>query len=75
MNSLQIRRFCIQLRLSRWLLPTLCSFPYLGSMAWLLVKGQQWIAVVMLSPALMLAMLIVLTWLLARLEFGGSWRG
>ena len=75
MASLIFRRIFIRLRFSRWLLPTLCSIPYLGSIVWLLVKGQQWIAVVMVSPALMLAMLVALTWLLGRLEFGGRWRG
>ena len=49
--------------------------PYLASILWLVGKGQVWIAGVMLSPALVLALLIGLTWLLARLEFRGSWRG
>ena len=75
MRHEQISYLWIRLRLSRWFVPTLCGIPYLGSLAWLLAKGQLWIAVVMLSPALMLVLLILLTWLLARQEFGGSWRG
>ena len=75
MRHEQLRHFWIRLRLSRWLAPSLCAIPYLASILWLVAKGQLWIAVVMLSPALMLAFLIALTWLLARLEFGGRWRG
>ena len=71
----QLNHFLIRIRQGRWLAPSLCTIPYLGSIIWLLAKGQVWIAVVMLSPALMLALLISLTWLLARLEFGGGWRG
>ena len=71
----QLRHLWIRLRLSRWLVPCLCAIPYLASIFWLVDKGQLWIAVVMLSPALMLALLIALTWLLGRLEFGGRWRG
>jgi hypothetical protein len=75
MRHEQLRHLLIRLRLSRWLAPALCAVPYLGSILWLLTKGQLWIAGVMLSPALVLALLIGLTWLLARLEFRGSWRG
>ncbi len=75
MRQEQLRHLWIRLRLSRWLAPALCAVPYLGSILWLLAKSQLWIAIVMLSPALVLALLIGLTWLLARLEFRGSWRG
>ena len=75
MRHEQLHRLWIRLRLSRWLAPGLCAVPYLASILWLLGKGQLWIAGVMLSPALVLALLIGLTWLLARLEFRGSWRG
>jgi hypothetical protein len=75
MRNEQLRRLWISLRLSRWLAPALCAVPYLASIVWLVSRGQLWIAGVMLSPALVLALLIGLTWLLARLEFRGSWRG
>ena len=75
MSKEQLRHLLIRLRLSRWLAPGLCALPYLASILWLIAKGQLWIAVVMLSPAVVLALLIGLTWLLARLEFGSSWRG
>jgi hypothetical protein len=75
MKREQLRHLLIRLRLSRLLAPALCAIPYLASILWLLAKGQLWIAGVMLSPALVLALLIGLTWLLARLEFRGSWRG
>lgn len=70
-----LRHLLIRLRLSRWLAPGLCSVPYLGSLLWLLLKGQTWIALVMLSPLLVLALLIGLTWLLAQMEFRGRWNG
>lgn len=75
MRSKPLRRLWIRVRLSRWLAPGLCAVPYLASIVWLLAKGQLWIAAVLLSPALVLALLIGLTWLLAQLEFRGSWRG
>lgn len=75
MRSEQLRHALIRLRLSRWLAPGLCAVPYLASIIWLLTKGQVWIAGVLLSPSLVLALLVGLTWLLARLEFRGSWRG
>jgi len=75
MRHEQLRHLLIRTRFSRWLAPLLCAVPYLGSILWLLSKGQLWIAGVMLTPALMLVLLIGLTWLLARLEFGGRWRG
>ena len=70
-----LRHLWIRLRLTRWLGPSICALPYLGSIVWLVAKGQLWIAMVMLSPALVLSLLITLAWLLARLEFGGRWRG
>jgi hypothetical protein len=75
MKREKFRHLWIRLRLSRWLAPALCAVPYLASILWLVTKGQLWIAGVMLSPALVLTLLIALTWLLARLEFRGSWRG
>ena len=75
MRSEQLRHTWIRLRLSRWLAPGLCAVPYVASILWLLARGQVWIAGVLLSPALVLALLIGLTLLLARLEFRGSWRG
>ena len=70
-----LRHWLIRLRVSRWLAPGICAIPYLGSLVWLLLKGQTWIAAVMLSPLLVLALLIGLTWILAQLEFRGRWNG
>ena len=75
MRNGPVRHLLIRLRLSRWLAPVVCAIPYIASILWLLVKGQAWIAGVMLSPLVVLVLLIGLTWLLARLEFRGKWRG
>lgn len=69
------KHFLIRLRVSRWLAPSICAIPYVGSLIWLLIKGQTWIAGVMLSPLLVMALLIGLTWFLAKLEFRGRWNG
>ena len=70
-----LQHLLIRLRVSRWLAPGVCAVPYAGSLLWLLLKGQTWIAAVMLSPLLVLALLLGLTWLLAQLEFKGRWNG
>lgn len=75
MRAEQLRHLWIRLRLNRWLAPSLCALPYLASIGWLLGKGQLWMAMVMLSPAVVLALLVGLTLLMARLEFGRRWRG
>ena len=46
-----------------------CSLPYLGSLLWLLLRGQVWIVQVMLAPLLMGALLAALTLLLSHLEY------
>lgn len=71
----QLRHRWIRLQVRRWIGPALCAIPYVGSILWLLGRDQLWIAGVMLSPLLVMALLISLTWLLAQLEFRGSWRG
>lgn len=38
-------------------------------MLWLLLKGQVWVVQIMITPLLMMAVLALLTWWLARLEF------
>ena len=67
--SNQLRHGLIRSRWKRWLFPLLCAIPYLGSLLWLLKLQQGWIAQVMLTPLLMMALLALLTWTLARLEF------
>ncbi|WP_186571090.1 hypothetical protein [Synechococcus sp. PROS-U-1] len=59
----------IRSRWQRWLLPVLCTVPYLISLLWLLTRGQVWIVQIMLSPLVMLLMIAALTWWLAVLEF------
>ena len=70
-----LQHVIIRLRVSRWLAPGICAVPYIGSLIWLLHKGLTWIALVMLSPLMVLMLLIGLTWLLAQLEFRGRWNG
>ena len=65
----QIRHLWIRSRWRRWSFPVLCAVPYLGSLLWLLLRGQIWIVQIMLAPLLMGALLAALTLLLAHLEF------
>ena len=65
----RLRHLWIRSRWRRWLLPVLCSLPYLLSVFWLVTRQQLWIAQVMLAPLLMGALLAGLTLLLAHLEF------
>lgn len=71
----QLRHHWIRLQVRRWSGPALCAIPYVGSILWLLGRSQLWIVGVMLSPLLVMVGLIGLTWLLAQIEFRGSWRG
>jgi hypothetical protein len=68
------RHWLIRSRWRRWLLPLLCVLPYAGSLLWLLLQGQAWVAQVMLAPLLMAAALSGLTAWLARQEFRRHWR-
>lgn len=65
----RLRHVWIRSRWRRWMVPLLCAIPYLGALLWLLLRGQIWIAQVMLAPLLMGAVLAMLTLLLAHLEF------
>lgn len=65
----QLRHALIQSRWRRWLLPMLCSLPYLTSLVWLLLIGQAWIAQVLLAPLVMAGVLGSLSFWLARQEF------
>ena len=65
----RLRHLWIRSRWRRWLLPALCSLPYVASILWLVARQQLWIAQVMLAPLLMGALLAGLTVLLAHLEF------
>lgn len=66
------RHLWIRLRLRRWLAPVLCALPYLLSLWWVVIKGQRWMALLMLSPVLLMGALVLLTLLLARAEFAGT---
>lgn len=74
MDVEQLQHHWIRLRIRHWIAPAACALPYLLSMLWLLAKGQGWMAALMLSPVLMMALLGWLTWLLARIEFRGPRR-
>jgi len=65
----RLRRLWIRSRWRRWLVPLLCALPYLASLLWLLLRQQAWIAQIMLAPLLMTALLALLSFGLARLEF------
>ena len=68
------RHYWIRLQLRRWLVPALCTLPYLGALLWLIGRSMIWLAQIMLAPILMAAILWTMTWLLASKEFHGSWR-
>ena len=65
----QFIRLLIRSRWKRWIIPFICTLPYLLSIMWLLVRGQIWISQVMLAPIIMTLMLFLLTYLLAKVEF------
>ena len=65
----RLRHGLIRSRWRRWLLPLLCSLPYLASLLWLLLIGEAWIAQVLLAPLVMAAVLGVMSLWLARQEF------
>ena len=65
----RLRHGLIRSRWRQWLAPALCAVPYLASLVWLLQRGQLWIVQIMITPLLMMAVLALLTWWLARLEF------
>ena len=65
----RLRHWLILSRWRRWLAPVICAVPYLGSLMWLLQKGQIWVVQIMITPLMMMAVLALLTWWLARLEF------
>ena len=65
----QFRHALIRSRWRRWLLPLLCSLPYLASLLWLILIGETWIAQVLLAPLMMAGILAVLSLWLARQEF------
>ena len=66
------RHLWIRSRWRRWLVPLVCSVPYLLSLVWLALRGELWIAQVLLAPLVMALAIAGLTLLLARLEDGGS---
>lgn len=63
------RHLWIRLQLKRWIVPALCALPYLLCVGWILKLGLVWLGQIMLAPLLMTALLWLLTWWLARLEF------
>ena len=65
----RLRHLWIRSRWKSWSVPVLCSIPYLGSLLWLLLRGQVWIVQVMLAPLLMGILLGALTLLLSHLEY------
>lgn len=68
-NAQKIRHIVIRSRWTKWLIPLLCSLPYIISLFWLVSRGQLWIAQIMLAPLVMLLAVITLGLVLAKLEF------
>ncbi len=65
----KLRHLIIKSGWRKWIPLALSGIPYILSIFWLLGKGQAWIANVMLAPILMTGLLVLLTVILARLEF------
>lgn len=65
----RLRHALIRSHWQRWIVPLICSLPYILSLVWLITRGQAWIAQIMLSPIFMGCLLALLTIFLARLEF------
>ena len=65
----RLRHIWIRSRFHRWIVPVVCAVPYIGSMLWLLLRGQVWIVQIMLAPLVMAGLLAGLTVLLSYLEF------
>ena len=74
MHVQSLKHFLIRSRWRRWLGPLLCAVPYFASIIWLMTYSQVWIAMVMLVPALLILVIALLTWMLARIEFLGRLR-
>ena len=69
-RALRLRHFWIRSQWQRWLFPVLCAVPYGLSLIWLVLRGQVWIAQVLLAPLLMAVAIVGLTVWLARCENG-----
>ena len=65
----RIRHALVRSRWKVWLAPACCALPYFLSLIWLLGRDQIWIVQIMITPLLMMMILALLTWWLARLEF------
>ena len=64
-----LAKLIIRSQWKRWIIPLVCSLPYLFSLFWLVYRGSIWIAQIMLAPILMTFLLAALTFVLAHLEF------
>ena len=64
-----LRHLLIRSHWKKWLVPVICLIPYLFSLFWLILRGQSWIAQIMLTPLFMGFAVAVLGLLLARSEF------
>ena len=70
--SARLRHVWIRSQWQRWLFPVLCTVPYGLSLLWLALRGQLWIAQVLLAPLVMALLLGGLSWVLLRREEGRS---
>jgi hypothetical protein len=65
----KFRHLLILSRWKRWIVPMLCSLPYLISLIWLIARDQSWIAQIMITPLIMGLSVACLGLFLAKLEF------
>jgi len=70
--SVRLRHVWIRSQWQRWLFPVVCMVPYGVSLVWLVLRGQHWIAQVLLAPLVMALLLGALSWVLLRREEGRS---
>ncbi len=68
-RSVALRHWLIKSRWRTWVLPVVCFVPYVFSICWMVYRGLNWIAQIMLAPMVMGLILALLTLDLARKEF------
>lgn len=62
-------RLFLRLRGRYTAVPFILSLPYIVSLTWLVLKGQVWIALLMLTPLLMIFAIVTTSLILGYLEF------
>jgi hypothetical protein len=73
-RAIRLRHWLIRMQWRHWIFPLLCSLPYVGSLLWIILRGQFWIAQVLLAPLFMGLVIALMTFWLAQQEFRTRWR-